>query len=290
MKRKKDNYFAEREEKAVIDYILSESVTKKHKIYNEILREPFDKMVSSILRKYNNHIGNYDILNVEADGLSHLVENMIKFRPYIIEYRDIGDEEAKWIRHKNFKFLYEEDMIQKFEELSSNETRGYEYRILYASAYSYCGTIVRNFFRDHSKNSRKEIIKNINIDSSGINFDEDEIYSYHEDYTEEDDPVLLVFESIIGELDHIIKTNPKLNKNELIVGGAVSEILKNWEVLFTEKTIIGEYDKNVSNNFTKSKIFLLLKEYTRMDNKEIRLSMKPFKNVYLVLKDKFKLV
>ena len=42
-------YFTEREEQAVIDYINSNSLEEKNKIYNEILIEPFRKMIQSIL-------------------------------------------------------------------------------------------------------------------------------------------------------------------------------------------------------------------------------------------------
>ena len=48
---KKKPYFAEREEQAVIDYINSDSVDEKNRIYNEILIEPFRKMIESILRR-----------------------------------------------------------------------------------------------------------------------------------------------------------------------------------------------------------------------------------------------
>ena len=289
MKKKKNLYFGEVEEKAVVRYIKTESSQERHDIYNNILREPFNKMVSSILRKYNNHIGNYDILNVEADGLTHLLENMVKFRPYIIEYKEINNDEGKWIRHKKYKFLDENEMYSMLDELNNNDDDKYEYRPLYASAYSYCGTIVRNYFKDHSKNSRKEILCNIELNSAGINFDEDENYAYYESFMENEDPVLLVFDNIIENLEEILDMNDNLNKNEIIVGKAIVNILKNWEDLFKEQTENGVYDKAVSNNFTKSKIFLLLKEYTRMDIKEIRQSMKPYNPVYQFLKKKFNL-
>ena len=58
-------YFGEREEKAVLDYINSDSQEEKNRIYNEILIEPFRKMKESILRRYPIHIGNYDMEEVE---------------------------------------------------------------------------------------------------------------------------------------------------------------------------------------------------------------------------------
>ena len=46
----REPYFAEREEQAVMDYINSDSVEEKNQIYNEILIEPFRKMIQSILQ------------------------------------------------------------------------------------------------------------------------------------------------------------------------------------------------------------------------------------------------
>jgi hypothetical protein len=74
-------YFGEKEEKAVFDYNTSDSFEEKNKIYNEILRIPFKKMIESIIRRYPIHLGGYDITDVENNALSHLIEHMIKFDP-----------------------------------------------------------------------------------------------------------------------------------------------------------------------------------------------------------------
>lgn len=80
-KKEKNYYFSDREEQAVLEYIGSDSKETKDRIYNSILREPFRIMTESILRKYPTHIGNYDIKEVEANALSHLVEQMVKYNP-----------------------------------------------------------------------------------------------------------------------------------------------------------------------------------------------------------------
>lgn len=283
-KSKNKKYFGEVEEKALVDYIITTSTDEKHRIYNEILKVPFDKMVSSILRTYPNFIGNYDILDVEADGLSHLVENMVKFRPYIVEYRLKDMEDEKWTKHRKFRYIYEEELEEKLNELSSNEASLFEYRGFLAKAYSYCGAIVRNRFRDHSKDSRFETLTNIPLDGAGINFDEDEYFGYSENYFDDEDPVLLVFDNIIAEIDDIIENNENVTNNEKVVGFAIKELISNWEKLFLEFTNEGEYDKKISNSFNKNKILFLMKELTRMDIKDIRLNIKPYKNVYLKLK------
>ena len=82
-------YFAKREEQAVIDYINSNSSEEKNRIYNEILIEPFRKMIQSILRRYPIHIGNYSMEEVEENALTHLIEHMVKFDPNKITKKGI---------------------------------------------------------------------------------------------------------------------------------------------------------------------------------------------------------
>jgi hypothetical protein len=284
-KPKNRKYFGEIEENAVIDYIKTESHEMRHQIYNKILRDPFKKMTSSILRTYNHHIGNYDIMEVELDGLSHLIENMIKFRPYIIEYQDKSSIEFdKWYKHRKYRYLDKSDAELKLNELTiSDDTNNY--RIFYATAYAYCGTIIRNFYKDHSKNSRNEIVINQYIDNVDFNFDEDIRFSYEISTEYEEDSVLILFNNLIKSINNIIKTDDTLTEQEINVGKGIIEIFKNWEELFLEHTENGIYDKKVTNNFAKNKILFYLKEITNMDMREIRNSMKKYKELYNLIKD-----
>ena len=73
-KKVRDFYFAEREEQAVLNYGKTASADERNNLYNQVLKEPFRKMIQSILRKYPIHIGNHTMEEVEAYALSHLVE------------------------------------------------------------------------------------------------------------------------------------------------------------------------------------------------------------------------
>jgi len=78
-----------------------------------------------------------------------------------------------------------------------------------------------------------------------------------------------------------------LNQNELIVGEAVINIFKFWDLLFMENTPQGRYEKNVTNKFQKNKVLLYLKEYTRLSTKEIRDALNIYKTLYFVVKEDF---
>lgn len=275
----KEPYFGEREEQAVMDYIFGNSETK-NEIYNQILRKAFKKMIPSILKRYRNYIGNYDIMELEMDGLSYLFENIHKYNKYLIEYRRIGEEE--WLKHKQFKYKTEVEQHQKLNEIQ--KSLEFEYRPCMASAYSYCGTIVRNYFKLRSKTSRAEVIENLDFD---MYIDEVEIhydYTYemdHPDDCEKEENKL--FKSVIESIRLEIKTNTLLKKNEIIVGESIISILNNWKELFKEE--MDETDnKKPSSNFRKNKMLLLLKEQTRLTTKDIRDAIKNYKSIYYLTK------
>ncbi len=51
-KSSQTNYFDTREEMAVLDYLSATTFEEKNRIYNDYLRKPLDKMISSIIRRY----------------------------------------------------------------------------------------------------------------------------------------------------------------------------------------------------------------------------------------------
>lgn len=281
----KKKYFAENEEKAVFDYVITDSSSKRHKIYNDILAKPFQKMVESIIRRYQIHLGKYDIHEVEANALSHLIENMIKYRPFIVEYKKINSETEKWNRSKVYKFFYKKDIEEKIDELSSTNT-DYEYRIFESKAFSYCQTIVRNYYKDHSRktNNEKNTILPWEDHSEEIMNRNELLYEIDENNKSDLEELIdLIVEKIRDKID----SDGSLKKNEIIVGEAIINILNNWHILFLEETHIGKINKKVTNKYQKNKILLFLKEQTRLNTKEIRVNLKPFKEIYFLEKNIF---
>ena len=231
-------YFAEREEQAVWDYISTNSLEEKNRIYNEILIEPFRKMIQSILRRYPIHIGNYDMVEVESNALSHLIEHMVKFNP---------------------------NKITK----SGNKTK----------AFSYCQTIIRNYYKDHSKKSYTEKKINLSFEDYVDEINENSDYSY-EIEMESQHQLEKLINAVIVKIEDKIDNDPIMKKNEVIVGDAIVNVLKNWQVLFMEDSPEGKYNKRITNKFAKNKILLYLKEQTGLSTKEIRIGIKPFKEIY----------
>ena len=236
-------YFGEREENAVIDYINSDSYDVKNEIYNNILKEPFTKMIQSILRRYPIYIGNYSMYEVELFALSHLIEHMVKFNP---------------------------DKITK----SGNKTK----------AFSYCQTIVRNYYKDLGKKLYNDKLVNLSYDDYCDDIDENIKYSYELNF--ETQHYLEKLINIVTDKINLLIDSDEINlkKNEIIVGDAIINILNNWHILFIEDTPNGNFNKRVTNKFAKNKILLFIKEQTGLTTKEIRIGIKPFKEIYFIEK------
>ena len=139
-------------------------------------------------------------------------------------------------------------------------------------AYSYCGTICKNYLilkiKQHNnnlvRNERYEMIQN-DIDDN-VNFSYDNENSTIQFLTE-------LLENITMEINAMLeeKERFKLNENEIKVGNALISLLTNWGDLFARMG---------SNKFNKSSILMFIKELTFLNTNEIRMAMKKYKNLY----------
>jgi len=274
-------YFAEREEQAVLDYILSDSLEEKNDIYNQILIEPFRKMIQSILRRYPIHIGNYGMEEVEQNALTHLVDHMVKYKPFIIERKNEAND--KWDKMSEaYRFILIEDADGKLEILVNNGD-GQKYRLFKARAFSYCQTIIRNYYKDHSKKSYGEKKINLSFDDYVDEINENLEYTYEMEMESQEQLEKLI-NAVIEKIEDRIDDDLTIKKNEALVGDAIVNVLRNWQVLFMEDSPDGKYEKRVTNKFAKNKILLYLKEQTGLTTKEIRIGIKPFKEIYFLEK------
>lgn len=241
-RKKKEPYFGEAQEMAVIEYGIAKTWEEKNLLYETYLRIPFQIMIESIIRRYPITLGKYDIGEVEKLALSHLIENMILYDP-----------------NKQLK--------------SGNKPK----------AFSYCQTIVRNFFRGHSKDSCKDILINQNFDEHVDDVESNDEFTYEIDKNQINKYDELL-ELVISSINNEILQNNNLSKNDIAVGYAIINLLSNWEDLFPEELPDNEAYKVTTKKYFKNKINLLLKEETRLESKDIRLSIKQFKSIYFLEK------
>jgi len=150
-------------------------------------------------------------------------------------------------------------------------------------AYSYCQTIIRNFYKDHGKKSYSETKTNVSYDDFVDEINEKPEYSY-EIQDDSRNHLDILIATIIEKINQKIEEDPLMKKNEAIVGESIVNILLNWEILFQEESKDGKYNKKVTNKFAKNKILFFIKEQTGLSTKEIRLAIKPFKDMYFIEK------
>jgi hypothetical protein len=138
-------------------------------------------------------------------------------------------------------------------------------------AYSYFGTICKNYLMGQIIKDQKEQNRKISYEDITTKLESRPDMIYYLEY--EKVTAEQVIKEFLKELEKFIE-NTSLNNNELKLGYALLELFENYEEIF-----IG----TDNNKFNKNIILLSLREMTNMNTKEIRTSMKKFKNLYFDL-------
>jgi len=219
-----ENYFDVREELAVVDYLTATTFEEKNKIYNDFLRKPLDKMISSIIRRYKLYRKNMDFYEIHIDTHSFLMTKIDKFKPA---------KEKK--------------------------------------AYSYFGTICKNYLMGQIIKDQKEMNRKISYEDISYDIENNDEYSYSIESDGIDAPTIIA--NFLLELDEFLK-NENLSENEQKLGHALYELFENYQNIF-----VG----NDNNKFNKNIVLLALREMTNLSTKEIRSSMKKYKGMYFTL-------
>jgi hypothetical protein len=226
-KKSKENYFDLKEENAVVDFLNAKTFEEKNRIYNNFLRKPLDKMISSIIRRYRLYRKEMDFNDIHTDVHSFLMTKVEKFKP-----------------DKNKK------------------------------AYSYFGTICKNYLMGQIMKEQKEINRKISYEdiSASIENRPDMLYLIDEDVVDLDH---VIIEYTIKLKDFV--DTQSLNDNERKLGLALIDIFEKYETIFTATD---------NSKFNKNLILMSLREMTNLTTKEIRISLKKFKSLYIFIINK----
>lgn len=235
-KKRQRYYYDEEQEKAVVEFLNTDDNEVRQRIYRKYLQHSFDKLVENIIRTYKLYRDKYTYEELHSDTLSHLALKLEKFDP------EQGNK-----------------------------------------SFSYFGTICRNYLFNEMKKAHKTRNNNISYEEILPSLIDDDKMSYNMDDSEVDanDIIVKVAEMIEAEIEnkenHLIEDDSKrgkntLTQNEIIVGYALSDILRNWSNVFG--------DVSGQNKFNKNLFYLYLREHTLLTTKEIRNAMKRFKVLY----------
>lgn len=232
-KRKNDLYFGPAEEEAVIKFLESDDEIERNRIYNQWLRDPLDKMIESIIRRYKLYRKNYTFEDLHADTLSFLITKAHKF----------DTESGK-------------------------------------KAYSYYGTICKNYILALLIKDDKSIKNNLSFEDtfSSIEERDDLIYDLDDTNYELANFIQDISDEIKVELESDEdESKKKLTDNEKKVGQALVDILDNWETIFENMDGGSKYNKNT--------VLATIRDYTNLSTKDIRVSMRRYKKLYYFVKD-----
>jgi hypothetical protein len=228
---KKNYYFGVDEEKAVVDYLSTDDINERNRIFNTKLKMPFTKMIESIIRRYNLYPPDEEFDETFDDTMSFLMMKLSCFDP----------------------------------------TTNYK-------AYSYCGTICKNYLiykiNQFSKNQKRS--ESYDNPNDTVNVNDNIVFSYSES-----DPKSAFISELTGStvenIKKILKDKDrlKLTENEIKVGTTLINLMNNWDDIFAQMG---------SNKFNKSSILLFLKETTLLNTKEIRDALKVYKKRYYEVK------
>ena len=221
-KSKTENYFDVREEDAVRLFLVTDCEYERNKIYNEFLRGPLDKMISSIIRRYKLYRKDMDFIEIHADTHSFLMTKIEKFRP----------------------------------------SKG-------KKSYSYYGTICKHYLLGKIIKDDKKLKTLISYEDVSSDLEESNSFSYRID----DDVIEVdfVINKFIARLKEYIEEE-LLSDTELKLGMSLLELFENHDEIFSSAD---------NNKFNKNIILLSLREMTNLSTKEIRISLKKYKKLYI---------
>lgn len=116
------NYFDVVEEEAVRKYLLATTFEEKNKIYNEFLRGPLDKMISSIIRRYKLYRKDMDFTDIHTDTHSFLMTKVDKFKPAKNKkaYSYFGTICKNYLMGQIIKDQKDQNRKISYEDISSN--------------------------------------------------------------------------------------------------------------------------------------------------------------------------
>ena len=143
-------------------------------------------------------------------------------------------------------------------------------------AYSYFGTICKNYLMGQIIKDQKETNRKISYEDISSSLEErpDMSYRIDEDIVESD----VIINKYLQELKEFIE-NENLNDNERKLGYALIDLFDNYQTIFSGAD---------NNKFNKNVILLSLREMTNLSTKEIRSSIKRFKKLYIVIQTRMK--
>jgi len=233
-KRTSDLYFGPLEENAVFRFLESDDQAERNQIYNTFLKEPLNKMIESIIRRYKLYRKSVSFEELHADTLSFLMTKANKF------------EEGKG-------------------------KKAYSYYGTICKNYI-LGLLIKDDKKLKQLTSFEDIYLNDDDEDSEKNFDLVDSESTTESMYNLSSLIQRISNEIKNELKKDeVHEHKIMNENERKLGFALVDILDNWESIFKDMEGGKKYNKisilasiRENTNLTTKDIRCALKRYKKL--------------------------
>ena len=287
--KERKGYFYENEEKAIVDYINETNIVEKNKIFNTILYPALTKMIESIIRRYKLFVPDEEFEQNFSDTISYLLTKINHFKPEIYCYDEYSGstENIEFVEMAESEFrdkvkcadeMDPEYIHVDFEDDEENSENKNNFKKVFHKykAYSYCGTVCRNYLVYKCAQYAKKKLRNSSYEDVYDDINNDERFSTDDDNFSSHAEALV--SKIIHEIESMInkKVENGLTENEVKVGKSLITLFRDWERVLPNEG---------SKKLQKSSILYYLREDTLMTTKELRDNMRRYKLVYYLLKE-----
>ena len=287
--KERKGYFYENEENAIVKYINETNIAEKNRIFNTILYPALTKMIESLIRRYKLFVPDEEFEQNFSDTISYLLTKISHFKPEMLCYDEYNgktdDIDIAEMSESDFKEKMrcaEEDDPEyvhvNFSEKNDDTDKEHIYKKVKHKykAYSYCGTVCRNYLMYKCSQYTKKKLRNYSYEDIYDDINNDERFSTDSDNFSTHAEKLILKAS--NEIEAMIKNGTSgLTDSEIKVGKSLVNLLREWENVLPD---------DGSKKLQKSSILYYLREDTMMTTKELRDNMRRFKSLYYFLKEK----
>ncbi len=227
---------------------------KKNMYFSEYEEDIFKQYLSSNDETFRNKVFNEVLYPVFTKMVESIIRRYILFTPG----EDFQDTFNDAMSH----------LISKVKHFKPEKNK---------KAFSYCGTICKNYALHKRQKTQGNMQKYISYDT---------MYNeVHPDTRVTNEPMFgdvnftqTIMIKAADEIDKMLLDTSKYNLNEsdIKVGMALVDLLRNWDEIFM---------KLDSNKYNKSEVDSFIKEATLLSTKQIRDAKKKYSAVYFKLKD-----
>jgi hypothetical protein len=177
---------------------------------------------------------------------------------------------------RRYKLFLNEEYEDTFNDTLSNLlTKLDKFKPGKYKAFSYYGTICKNYLLGRIDTQKKQSMRNPSYDSASEEFNT----LKYSDLSDKSAKIAMeTVDELIKRLKNMVD-NPDANNlkaSEIKLGKALINLFENWDYVLTT---------DASDKLNKNAILLFLRETTGLDTKGIRDNMKKFKKEFLIIKD-----